>query len=456
MADPEIPAVQSFKLTRSTSDATLGIVQPPYGLDLVATDDSESSRSRVHVNPKYPVPLRPKMKHIDHWDLLVAYDAAKHREETAHFITKGHFDEQARFRSVLDGQMEEVRALREQQHEQRRRDREDMLAKMEENRHLDAEEQARERAKTERMIQSNVEMGHEIEKRRQDKEAKKQQEGDMMAAWLRDEKSRREEEGRIQAERHKEKCKAARAEMLAALEERERQRQAQMKEDREVIAESNRRADDRLAQNQASVQARMDVIEKNSATLGAEIAARDAQQQRELEERVRKAQEDADRKAREEAQRKKKGHDKAVKDILASLDEQMRQKGRGDLEEKEADRLQGIKFRQLNEEAEREEKDKSAKARQKRAELDHVLIDQIRQSVANPKRAFVVTVEEQRRELAYNRALLKQMSADGYEEGFTNHLLDRATDRGKLKAFPSVGSYEGPPPHALELQAPCL
>ncbi|CAE7222480.1 TUBA3 [Symbiodinium necroappetens] len=48
-----------------------------------------SERSCVEVNPKHPVPLPPKLKPMDHWDLIVAFDTHKFRKEYEAYV-KAH------------------------------------------------------------------------------------------------------------------------------------------------------------------------------------------------------------------------------------------------------------------------------------------------------------------------------------------------------------------------------
>jgi len=121
----------------------------PYGVMRTSADDDTASEvSRVVVRPKYPVPLRPKLKPMDHWDLIVAFDSEKFRQEEEGFhLHGGKHETFEKFRDRLDGQMDEIRELREQEEAERRREREDMLAQVEENRRTEEAEAEKERSK---------------------------------------------------------------------------------------------------------------------------------------------------------------------------------------------------------------------------------------------------------------------------------------------------------------------
>merc|ERR1712125_304936 len=117
-AGPATPAqstratMPKYPIPRSASETLPKRRPPPYGLAI--TDcDARSDRSRVTVRPRYSVPLKPKLKPMDHWDMIVAFDAAKHMEEEETFERSGRLEVHARFRAVLDAQMDELREVRD-------------------------------------------------------------------------------------------------------------------------------------------------------------------------------------------------------------------------------------------------------------------------------------------------------------------------------------------------------
>ncbi|CAE7734984.1 unnamed protein product, partial [Symbiodinium necroappetens] len=74
------------------------------------------------------------------------------------------------------------------------------------------------------------------------------------------------------AEEYARKCKQAQDEMLEAMEEAARRKKARQDEDKAFAMAGEQAADDAEARNRAAVQARMDQIERNCQTIGADIA----------------------------------------------------------------------------------------------------------------------------------------------------------------------------------------
>merc|ERR1712232_1151046 len=103
----------------------------------------------------------------DHWDMIVAFDTEKYRNEEIALQDGGRQAHHAKFRAVLDGQMDEIRTLREQEAEERRKERADMLAQVEENKRMIEAEEAKEQVKRDIMKKANDDMTEALEKRKQ-------------------------------------------------------------------------------------------------------------------------------------------------------------------------------------------------------------------------------------------------------------------------------------------------
>eukprot|EP00930_Biecheleria_cincta_P056528 TRINITY_DN42633_c0_g1_i1.p1 TRINITY_DN42633_c0_g1~~TRINITY_DN42633_c0_g1_i1.p1 ORF type:complete len:591 (+),score=173.06 TRINITY_DN42633_c0_g1_i1:54-1775(+) len=424
----------------------------PYGTSIMPDDDNMSERSRVKVNPRFPVPLRPKLKPMDHWDLIVAFDTLKHRQEDAHFRGVAKHQQQEKFKKRLDDQMCEFRQLQAEEDRAKQREREDMLAQIEENKRIaQAERDYHERQK-DRMKEVNNEGKKSIERRRKAEEDRKQREQDCMLKWLADEEQRARDQKAADAEEFARKCKKAKDEMEEALREAQRKKEARQAEEKAFATGAQQAADDAEAANRAAVQARMDQIERNCQTVGAEIAGRDARMEAELQAKIKRVQEEADRAAKEDADRRKSSHDKRVKDMIETLGKQVKQREEEAEVEKEAGRKQAMVFKQEYEEGLAKDKAKEERARQARADLDVHLIDTIRKNAVVHPRDFGAQLTK-KQELAYNRGLFEQMAVEGFAMSYTSKFLPEASHTGKLDPFPSVGPYEGEI-HALERQQP--
>lgn len=390
---------------------------------------------------------------MDHWDMIVAFDSAKHRQEEAAFQKAGKGSHHAKFKGVLDNQMEEFRMLKEQEAADKRREREDMSALLAENKRLEQAAQEAEHRKKSIQQKSNDEMTAGIVERRRKEQQKKQREQEQMLSWLESEKKKKEEEEIANKELHALKCKVARESLDVAREEAARKKKAEQDMDVAIAAAQVKAMDNAEANNKAGVQARMDQIEKNCSTLGAEIAGRDARIEAELQEKIKRVQEEADRVSKEDRQRRATNHAKKVQEMVATLDDQMRERELAKVADKEADLKQAIKFKEEFEEGLRKDKAAEEKRRKARENLDGNLIAQIRANVAVHPKNCLVTHESQKVDLAYNRVLFEQMASEGYREDVAGELLGKARHGGKLDPFPSVGRYDGPI-HPLEMQVP--
>jgi len=190
----------------------LGVRPPPFGLSMTE-DDNVSERSRVKVVPKFWVPVKPKLKPLDHWDLIVAFDSEKYKKEEEAFYVDGRNKMKEKVKSTLDNQMVEINAIREQERKDKEKERTDMLDMIQENKRLSQAEHDAEEAKKQRMKKENDTMTQALNMRRQKQKEKRDKEQQSMTDWLAAEKKRRDEEERWHAE-----------EMRRRLEEEQRRR----------------------------------------------------------------------------------------------------------------------------------------------------------------------------------------------------------------------------------------
>jgi len=424
----------------------------PYGTSIMPDDDNMSERSRVKVNPRFPVPLPPKLKPMDHWDLIVAFDTLKHRQEDAHFRGVAKHQQQGKFKKTLDDQMVESRQLQAEEDRAKQREREDMLAQIEENKRIAQAERDHHERQKEMMKEVNNEGKKSMERRRKAEEDRKQREQDCMLKWLADEEQRAREQKVADGEEFARKCKKAKDEMEEAMREAQRKKEAKQAEEKASAAGAQQAADNAEAANRAAVQARMDQIERRCQTVGAEIAGRDARMEAALQAKIKRVQEEADRAAKEDAEKRKGARDKKVKDMIDTLGKQVKQREEEAEVEKEAGRKQAKLFKQEYEEGLAKDKAKEERARQARADLDTHLIENIRKNAGVHPRDFGAQLTK-KQELAYNRGLFEQMAIEGFAMSHTSKFLPEASHTGKLDPFPSVGPYEGEI-HELERQQP--
>lgn len=450
-----ISATARDMLPRSTSEPTLkSLKPPPFATVILDIDDNESDRSRVKVVPKFPVPLRPKLKPMDHWDLMVAYDTMRHRKEDEHFRKAGKSESHAKFKKRLDDQMEEINAIRANEEAGRRREQEETRQQAEENCRLTEAEQKVIHDKRDEMKRINDECMAGLELRRKREEDRMKREQDLMQNWLSNERAQQLAQKQADAIEHARKCKEAKDEMMEAIREAERKKKAKQEEEKAEVKAAKAAMDDAEASGRAAVKARMDKIERNCATLGAVIAERDARMEAELQASIKRVQEEADRAAKEDAEKRRNDRNRKVRDMLDTLGKQCKQReedGRRDIEE---NKRQAAIFKEEYEKGLTMDQAKAEKARKARADMDVKLIEHIRRNQSVHPRDFGADLTKQQ-ELAYNRGLIEQIAADGFALHITSKLLPQVnhTGTGKTDPFPSVGRY-GNDISSLEMQHP--
>eukprot|EP00927_Polykrikos_kofoidii_P068145 TRINITY_DN63526_c0_g1_i1.p1 TRINITY_DN63526_c0_g1~~TRINITY_DN63526_c0_g1_i1.p1 ORF type:complete len:636 (+),score=171.18 TRINITY_DN63526_c0_g1_i1:54-1910(+) len=441
--------VPAQRPTRSQSDTKF---YRPYGLAITQDDDASSERSTVVVRPKFPVPLPPKLKPMDHWDLIVAFDAEKHRQEEEAFLATGKKANHAKFRATLDGQMDEMRATRAREAAQKQQDRDDMLAQMEENTRLEAKEAEVKENKRVIMQKANDDMTGFIQERKAKTDAKKQKEQNDVLRWMDNEKARVERERQEKAVEYAQKCKTAREELDLARDLAAKIKREEKEEEKKLVFQAQEASDANEASKNKAIADRMEKMEELSRVFGAAIAKRDAEESAALEAQIKKVTEEGERIAKEDAERRRTEHEQKVREMLVARAKQVKEREVFTAQEKVENVNQMKIWKKQAMEANQKELDACEKRRKARAELDEALIEQIRGNVVVHPHQFGMTEQIQKRELALNRVLFEHMASENFHEKVLTGFLDKAKDRGaKTDPYPSVGHYEGPI-HPLEIK----
>lgn len=415
--------------------------EPPYGLVVTGNEgDDVTERSCVVVRPKFPVPRQPIMKPVDHWDLIVAYDSEKYRQEQDARLDKVKL---AHAKALLDTQMIEINTIRDAEAAALRKEKEDMTFQIEENKRIFAAEEEVEHRKRMLTKKANDEMTLAIQERNRQAVARRKRQEEDMTRWLANEKKKREDEEQATREEHARKCKQARDDMEAAAQEAERQRLQREEDERRLVAEMQRVMDANEAKKQAELKAREDAVAARMASVGEQVAKRDREEEQALEERLRKAQEEGDRIVEADMQRRESEHQRKVKEMNDTRAKQIADAGRAGVAEKEADRKMAERWRKQLEDGKAADKAKEDKRRMAREDLDRDLIAAIRERKAMHPQHYIMTPQVQQTEVCMNRALFEAMDEDRFQPSITQSLLTKVGKYNKLDPFPSVGRYEG-------------
>jgi len=432
----------------------------PYGLSVTGTNEfvDESARDGVKLKARYPVPMPPKLKPMDHWDLLVAYDSSKYRAEERMIHETGTYAKQAAFKKTLDDQMIEIQEMRDNEARGQEEERELMLAQVIENKRYAQEEVDTFTRKAEAQGAINASSMDEINIYRAQCAAKKQRESEEMTRWLGSEKDRREEDDRIQKIEYARKCAAAikgLEEHRALCEERVRLEQ---ENEMKLMKIRDQIADEVEYQKQKAMQDRKDGIERNEKSVGAGIADRDAKDAADLEARIKRVQEESNRRAMEDATYRKNTHNAKVKDMMALREQQIEAKGKDDAMVRQQDKDRLKVYKADHEQSLADDKAKVDRARKAREDQDITLIGQIRRNAGIHSQHIMMTPRNRKTELGYNKAIFEQM----YKEGFMTDSVDAIHNHpeqrdhhpeGKLCPFPTIPRYKGDI-HPLELEQP--
>jgi len=247
------------------------------------------------------------------------------------------------------------------------------------------------------------------------------------------------------------KCEAAKEEMRMAMEEAAARKKAKEEAERTYVAEQQADMDGKEAANRAAVQARLDQIDRNCATLGAEIAGRDARAEAQLQESIRRVLEESDRRAKEDTERRRSEHKRKTTEMLNTLDEQCRERIQAAEKEREEGLEQARIFKEECEAGLAKDRADEERRRKAREEMDERLIGQMRSQLAVHPRNFLVTGATQDREVSYNRSMFEVMQKEGFMNEITGKLLSRPHKKGGIDPYPSVARYEGSI-HPLELE----
>lgn len=438
----------------------LSLTKPaPYGTAITgessfAVDDTAPA---VRCQPRYPVPLPPKLKPMDHWDLIVAFDSQKYKEEEEMLHKTGTHAKKAKFKAVLDSQMEEINANRDNENKGLQEEREMMLAQVEQNKAYHEEEMATIHGKTKIQNDMNNSMMDIIHKRRAKEADRKQKECEDVTRWLANEKQQKEEHDRNQKIEYARRCEAAKKNLEEDRKAREERKRLDDENEIRLMKLRDQMADEAEAAKQKALQDRKDFIEKISKSMGADVAARDAKDAADLEAKIKRIQEEANRAAAEDAKRRQDNHNAKVKDMIAVRQRQIEERGKDDELERQADKKMLERFKQQLDDMKREEAEKQEKRRKAREDLDQSHIEAQRRNAGIHPHHVMMTPRNKKTELGYNKVIFKQMTKEGFMTDALDTLhRDPGKDmhpEGKLLPFPTVPRYTENI-HPIELEQP--
>lgn len=480
-ATPVRAPTTSFKLPLGTSNpgslvraASTGVLTagpkttkprrpPPYGLSITGGSEfvDESARSGVTLRARYPVPLQPKLKPLDHWDLIVAFDSAKYRQEEKELHQTGTYARQMSFKKVLDDQMLEIQQSRDNEAMGKEEERDLMTAQIEENKKYKQEEEDVIHGKRDQQSKVNESMLGAIHKEREKATMRKQREQEEVTAWLESEKAQREEDAANQKIEYARKCAQAQKELEEVRADRAERHRVEQENEKRLMKLRDQIADENEAKKQKAFQDRKDHLDRVEKTMGAAVAERDAKDAADLEARIKQIQEEAAQKAMTDARRKQDTHNARVKDMVETRQRQMEDRGKEEELIKQEDVKMMAFYKKQYEEGLAADKAKEEKRRQARADQDVHLIEAARINAGIHPHHVMMTPRNRKTELGYNKAIYEQMMKEGFQSDRVVSVMTKQQGKpgfghhpdGKLCPMPTIPRYTGEL-HPLELEAP--
>lgn len=241
----------------------------------------------------------------------------------------------------------------------------------------------------------------------------------------------------------------------AAREEKVRAKEADKAADVAAMGAFAEELDRRQFAKEEAERKRQERLTMIASTLGHALGESIGVQEAKLEVRIAKVVAERDKANVAEQQRRREVFVRRIKECHVARQRQVAEKNEVAAMEREVNRNQAEIFRTQRLEAETQEREKQAKSRKARQNIDETLIQQMREQLGVHLEHFGITPAEQRTEVALNKEFFQHMVAEGFAVEQASTLLKAAKDTGKLAPNPSVARYEGEI-HPLELEEPPL
>jgi len=373
-----------------------------------------------------PLPVRPKLRAYDHYDLLIDFDTDRKREEETE-KTKGGAQKKLTMRSGLDTQILEQEAAKQLLVEERRKDREDVLAKMEAARAAEAAELAAEKAKREVLRKASVQSEEFLDRRKRRMEEYRIRERDEVSQFLESEEKRKSAEEQSVKEAHKRRAQLAREMLEGARAEQAKKKEAAKEADRTIALQMQKKMAETVAAQGLQVTMRQDRVDRIVGSLGTTLVAGIAQKEKEMQDRDERSHNDYARKRVEDYWRELEVHGQKVNNMTMIRAQQIAESGKEAVLEREADKRQAEIWRQQKLEYELEEREKAARARKAREDVDGHVLSVARENLGVHKSEIGFTEENRQREISYNKRELERVEAEGFRKELAGTFLLGAT-----------------------------
>lgn len=363
---------------------------------------------------------RPKLKPVDHFDLMTLYDAEKYRlqEVVSH---RSMQDKRAAFKALLDGQVAEQRRAKDREAVERRHALEqESQAKAVEGRRAVEAELERQRAHKEAMRSYNDGLSAMVTEQRKLRQDERKLEELSLTQLLESERASVEESRQTRLAERADRKKVALEQLAAARQRKQQARQGELESDRAILATMQLEPQARQLLPSDIIAARRAHVDHVMATLGTDVAERLAREARSSDERDDREHEEGIRKRNEDHQQRLAAQQERVREMLETRSRQLRDGHPEKGLERAADLRQVEVWKQQLAESMTEERERVAKARRMREDMDASLREQMIQTACVHPSELGVSMQQKQRELTINRRRLQQIMDEGFRPDLTS------------------------------------
>eukprot|EP00440_Ansanella_granifera_P026355 gb/GFBE01028627.1/.p1 GENE.gb/GFBE01028627.1/~~gb/GFBE01028627.1/.p1 ORF type:complete len:513 (+),score=139.13 gb/GFBE01028627.1/:1-1539(+) len=429
---------EAFSLGRSRSAPTglvaLSGVSPPsspQSRTMMASTQGTLSASIPVRGAMATLPRAPQVKPFDCFDLFAEYNTAEFARE-AEEKRKEQKAKARKFRETLDVQMDEVRAIRAAEAEEKRKLREQMLAQEKANQEAAVAELKKEQELKELRRQTSMELLATAQRKRDEEVSRVRLEKGAFEGTMKLQESQRMQE---LAEREQDKTYQKtmyRSQFDECLSLRNERKRGEKEADLKMAKEWARKAAAPSAAElpggpRFKIQQGQERVTLLVTKMGVPLLERQKAQDRATDHRIEMQRRAHEKQLVDDYWRGQDEHSQKVADMVKTREWQVR----GNIGKGSEERAEGLRqvevWRKEAEQASAEELRKEQSRRQARKDMDDSLFGTMLQNVAVHKSEKGVTEAFKQRELAYNKPQIEQLAVNGFNADRSQTMLMQAT-----------------------------
>mmetsp|Transcript_76909 Transcript_76909/g.135494 ORF Transcript_76909/g.135494 Transcript_76909/m.135494 type:complete len:502 (+) Transcript_76909:113-1618(+) len=373
----------------------------------------------------------PLLKPVDCFDLWAEYDTVRHLQDEQE--KKQQAKEKGRLvKEGLDRQMEEVRALRQQEADEKQRIRDEMLAKAKAAAEAEQGEMRKQQELKELRRQASLELLATAQRKKNEEAVLKSRERDAFDRTLvLEENMKNKEIGEVKQARAKRTSFARNQFEMSFIHNGQRKRDAREADvkmaEEWAIAASRPTASELPGGPTFKVAEGKARVEKLVDSMGKPLIAAQMAKEKDFDTRVEKQRRAFEKKRVDDYFKEEHELAEKVSEMVQTWGKQVQGAIGKDDHEKEADAKQAALWRKDALDYQNQERAKAEGARNARKDVDENVFDAMMQKAAVHKSEKGVTEKFKQREMVYNRPLIEEMAVKGFHPEKSSTMLLKAS-----------------------------